>query len=46
MMRMEERVKFNQIEQHSTNLKIALSLPSEPVISAGPGYVFFDVAKA
>jgi DNA segregation ATPase FtsK/SpoIIIE, S-DNA-T family len=45
-LRMGEGVKFNQIEQHSTNLKIALSLPSEPVISAGPGFVFFDVAKA
>jgi DNA segregation ATPase FtsK/SpoIIIE, S-DNA-T family len=44
-LRMGEGVKFNQIEQHSTNLKIALSLPSEPVISAGPGFVFFDVAK-
>jgi DNA segregation ATPase FtsK/SpoIIIE, S-DNA-T family len=44
-LQMGEGVKFNQIEQHSTNLKIALSLPSEPVISAGPGYVFFDVAK-
>jgi DNA segregation ATPase FtsK/SpoIIIE and related proteins len=45
-LRMGEGVKFNQIEQHSTNLKIALSLPSEPVISAGPGFVFFDIAKA
>jgi DNA segregation ATPase FtsK/SpoIIIE, S-DNA-T family len=45
-LRMGEGVKFNQVEQHSTNLKIALSLPSEPVISAGPGFVFFDVAKA
>jgi DNA segregation ATPase FtsK/SpoIIIE, S-DNA-T family len=45
-LRMGEGVKFNQIEQHSTNLKIALSLPSEPVISAGPGFVFFDVTKA
>lgn len=44
-LRMGEGVKFSQIEQHSTNLKIALSLPSEPVISAGPGFVFFDVAK-
>jgi DNA segregation ATPase FtsK/SpoIIIE, S-DNA-T family len=45
-LRMGEGVKFNQIEQHATNLKIALSLPSEPVISAGPGFVFFDVPKA
>jgi len=44
-LQMGEGVKFNQIEQHSTNLKIALSLPSEPMISAGPGFVFFDVAK-
>jgi S-DNA-T family DNA segregation ATPase FtsK/SpoIIIE len=44
-LKMGEGVKFNQIEQHSTNLKIALSLPSEPMISAGPGFVFFDVAK-
>jgi DNA segregation ATPase FtsK/SpoIIIE, S-DNA-T family len=44
-LRMGEGVKFSQIEQHSTNLKIALSLPSEPVISAGPGFVFFDIAK-
>jgi DNA segregation ATPase FtsK/SpoIIIE, S-DNA-T family len=44
-LRMGEGVKFSQIEQHSTNLKIALSLPSEPVISAGPGVVFFDIAK-
>ncbi|MBV8175374.1 MAG: PD-(D/E)XK nuclease family protein [Verrucomicrobia bacterium] len=44
-LQMGEGVKFSQIEQHSTNLKIALSLPSEPMISAGPGFVFFDVAK-
>jgi DNA segregation ATPase FtsK/SpoIIIE, S-DNA-T family len=44
-LQMGEGVRFNQIEQHSTNLKIALSLPSEPMISAGPGFVFFDVAK-
>ena len=44
-LQMGEGVKFNQIEQHSTNLKIALSLPSEPMISAGPGFVFFDIAK-
>jgi DNA segregation ATPase FtsK/SpoIIIE, S-DNA-T family len=44
-LQMGEGVKFSQIEQHSTNLKIALSLPSEPMISAGPGFVFFDIAK-
>jgi len=44
-LQMGEGVRFNQIEQHSTNLKIALSLPSEPMISAGPGFVFFDIAK-
>ncbi|HEY1476586.1 MAG TPA: DNA translocase FtsK [Chthoniobacterales bacterium] len=44
-LQMGEGVKFNQIEQHSTNLRIALALPSEPMISAGPGFVFFDVAK-
>jgi S-DNA-T family DNA segregation ATPase FtsK/SpoIIIE len=44
-LRMGEGVKFSQIEQHATNLKIALSLVTEPVISAGPGFVFFDVPK-
>ncbi|HEY2123274.1 MAG TPA: DNA translocase FtsK [Chthoniobacterales bacterium] len=44
-LQMGEGVKFNQIEQHSTNLKIALSLPSKPMISAGTGFVFFDIAK-
>jgi DNA segregation ATPase FtsK/SpoIIIE, S-DNA-T family len=44
-LQMGEGVRFTQIEQHSTNLKIALSLPSEPMISAGPGFVFFDVGK-
>jgi len=31
-LQMGEGVKFNQIEQHSTNLRIALALPSEFVL--------------
>jgi DNA segregation ATPase FtsK/SpoIIIE, S-DNA-T family len=44
-LQMGEGVRFSQIEQHSTNLKIALSLPSEPMISAGPGFILFDIGK-
>ncbi|MBV9673264.1 MAG: DUF87 domain-containing protein, partial [Verrucomicrobia bacterium] len=44
-LRLEQGTRFEQVVRQSTNLQIALALENEPVISAGPGFVCFDVQK-
>lgn len=38
-------VSFAQASRRATDLKLALALEQEPMISAGPGFVWFDVPK-
>jgi S-DNA-T family DNA segregation ATPase FtsK/SpoIIIE len=39
-------VSFAQASRRVTDLKLALALQQEPMISAGPGFVWFDVPKS
>ncbi|MBV8102933.1 MAG: PD-(D/E)XK nuclease family protein, partial [Verrucomicrobia bacterium] len=39
-------VSFAQASRRATDLKLALALQQEPMISAGPGFVWFDVPKS
>ncbi|HEX6565263.1 MAG TPA: DNA translocase FtsK [Chthoniobacterales bacterium] len=39
-------VSFVQASRRATDLKLALALHQEPMISAGPGFVWFDVPKS
>jgi DNA segregation ATPase FtsK/SpoIIIE, S-DNA-T family len=39
-------VSFVQVSRRATDLKLALALQQEPMISAGPGFVWFDVPKS
>ena len=39
-------VSFVQASRRATDLKLALALQQEPMISAGPGFVWFDVPKS
>jgi DNA segregation ATPase FtsK/SpoIIIE, S-DNA-T family len=44
-LKLQAGISFAQASRRATDLKLALALQQEPMISAGPGFVWFDVPK-